>query len=485
MFIPFIVSLWVMLLGFAVFQYSTMRAYQVDVLRGKLAQVSARVIDAYENDIDPSSYLNFITRYFRDDPAYESLRVTIYKDGQRLQSFGPPIALNREEYTRTGGFTLSPLAEKKHTGKARLGDEDRDTYYSVQTSKDGRLLVYSMVPVFRLSSIASSSMPGNVTLIALAVVVITLSIFAYFSTRYFGRNVENLHLLAETTVDNREKIENMKFSHDELGDISRRIVELYNERIDQAKRIEHEHEVALHAIEERAKNKRQLTNNINHELRTPIGVIKGYLDTIIDNPDMDAESRSHFLRKAREHVNRLVNLIADVSAITRLEEGGDMINTEPLNFHDLVYSVANDLRESGDLKDMKFTFDVPMDCMVMGNHNLLTGVLINLAKNSANYSKGHECRLEMTGEDDKFYRFAFYDDGVGVGEEHIPHLFERFYRVDSGRARKAGGTGLGLPIVYNTIVVHGGTIEVLNRKSEDGVSGLEFRFSLQKVVNKR
>ena len=120
----------------------------------------------------------------------------------------------------------------------------------------------------------------------------------------------------------------------------------------------------MHAIEEKARNKRQLTNNINHELRTPIGVIKGYIDTIIDNPTMDDASRMHFITKAKEHVERLVNLIADVSAITRLDEGSDLISTEDLNFHDLVFTVGSDLEESKILGNMAFNFDIDRKSVV-------------------------------------------------------------------------------------------------------------------------
>ena len=268
----------------------------------------------------------------------------------------------------------------------------------------------------------------------------------------------------------------MDYPHDELGEISRQIIHMYNERSKTVLKLKREHKVALHAMEEKARMKRQLTNNINHELKTPIGVIKGYLDTIIENPDMDPASRTHFQLKAREHVNRLVNLITDVSAITRLEEGTGMISTEELDFHDTVYTLANDIEESGSLGEMTFNFDVPFECKIQGNYNLLTGMIINLVKNAAAYSKGTECNLSCTGEDDNFYYFLFRDNGTGVGEEHLPHIFERFYRIDSGRSRKAGGTGLGLPIVQNTVLAHGGKITVENCPG----GGLGFRFSLPK-----
>ena len=128
----------------------------------------------------------------------------------------------------------------------------------------------------------------------------------------------------------------------------------------------------------------------------------------------------------------------------------------------------NDLSATDVLGKMEFVYDVPTDCMIIGNHSLLTGMLMNLAKNAAAYSKGTECGVRLIGEDEKFYRFLLFDNGVGVGEEQLPHLFERCYRVDSGRSRKTGGTGLGLPIVQNTILAHGGTSEIRNNPSGGG-----------------
>ena len=126
---------------------------------------------------------------------------------------------------------------------------------------------------------------------------------------------------------------------------------------------------------------------------------------------------------------------------------------------------------------MEFNYDIPTYCRVIGNESLLTGMLNNLTKNAVFYSKGTECNLILTGQDDTFYHFAFYDNGVGVKESSLPHLFERFFREDSGRSRKKGGTGLGLPIVQNTIEALGGTIQASNREG----GGLLFRFTLRKA----
>ena len=238
----------------------------------------------------------------------------------------------------------------------------------------------------------------------------------------------------------------------------------------------HEHKIAQRANEEKARIKRQVANNLNHELKTPVGIIKGYLDTIISDPGMPDELRINFLKKTQAHTDRLAELLRDVSIITRLDEGASQVELTDFDFHDLAYNLANDLEISHLNGNMDFDYDIPFDCYIKANYTLVSAALLNLVKNAAAYSKGTEITLKITGEDDKFYWFSFSDNGCGVPEQHIPHLFERFYRIDEGRARKSGGTGLGLPIVQSTFTTMGGTISVHNIKP----SGLEFRFSLPK-----
>lgn len=125
---------------------------------------------------------------------------------------------------------------------------------------------------------------------------------------------------------------------------------------------------------------------------------------------------------------------------------------------------------------MKFEYDIPVNCHVKGNANLLTSMLTNLTKNAILHSHGTVMGLKLVVESKRFYTFSFYDNGTGVKAEELPRLFERFYRIDAGRSRKVGGTGLGLPIVKNTVEAHGGTMSVHNRAT----GGLEFVFTLHK-----
>lgn len=481
LFIPLVAGMWIVLIAMGLWTFRTNYQYKLNRAYEQLNLVNERILRFYydgatENEIRP--YLEFVYNYYRDSPEFDRIRISVYEDGRLRYSYGEPIELTAEELDQDAGLTTSPGVDLIPEMN-QLPDDQQYFYYKSTPSADGRLNIITVLPFDK--DIIAAVTPSLRVFVALLLVAIAITIIAYFASRHFARNIRLLRSVAEKAASDPNFIPAVDFPHDELGDINRQIVHIFNERAQAMKRQKREHVVAMHAIEEKAKAKRQMSSNINHELRTPIGVIKGYLDTIIENPDMDANTRQHFIAKAQQHANRLVSLISDVSAITRLEDGGELISTEELDFHDVAFTLSSDVEESGVLGNMAFNFDVPLDCKIMGNYNLLNGMIMNLCRNAAAYSKGDLCELLCVGEDEKFYTFVFRDNGVGVGEEHIPHLFERFYRVDSGRARKAGGTGLGLPIVQSTVLAHGGSITVENRPT----GGLSFRFTLPKMTPKK
>ena len=127
-------------------------------------------------------------------------------------------------------------------------------------------------------------------------------------------------------------------------------------------------------------------------------------------------------------------------------------------------------------KQMRINVKVPEGVVINGNESLVESIFFNLVNNSIAYSGGRDIFISLDEETADYYRFTFADNGVGVSEEHINRLFERFYRVDEGRSRKGGGTGLGLAIVKNAVLFHQGTISVKNRHA----GGLEFTFTLHK-----
>lgn len=477
LFIPLITTIWALIIGMALWQANKERNYQADKLRAQLSLINERIIDAYQTETNPQAYFKFVSMSFQKMPEYESIRISVYKDKSLIYNIGEIVSLSDDEISHDAGLTNTPGEDDLAIGQ----ESDRNVdyfFYKATSSDDGRLEVLTVVPVNDL--IRKASIPDPKIWVVVVIIAVILTVLSYYTTRYLGTNVRILRDFATNAANDRNyKPDISKIPHDELGEITRQIARLHNNLTQALENTKREHDVALHAMNEKARLKRQLTNNINHELNPPVGVIKGYLDTIVDNPDMEPEARDRFITKAQEHVNRLVNLMNDVSSLTRLDEASSIINTEEIDFHDVVYSVVSDCTESGIIGDLSFVYDIPLNCRVNGNFNLLTGMLNNLVKNARLHSKGTECGIKIIGENAKFYTFAFYDNGIGVGEEHLPHLFDRFYRVDSGRTRKAGGTGLGLPIVQNTVLAHGGTIEISNRPE----GGLQFTFTLPKAGN--
>ena len=234
--------------------------------------------------------------------------------------------------------------------------------------------------------------------------------------------------------------------------------------------------LALHEEQEKIRIKKQLTNNINHELKTPVAAVQGYLETMLANPQLGKEQRTAFLEKSLQQVERLRRLLADVSTITRMDEASQLFRKETVVLNDLIEEEVADMALRPEEQRLRVHVDFPNRVEVFGSASLLSSIFRNLADNAAAYSGRPRPLHPAAGGHPQYCKILLADNGIGVDKEHLPHLFERFYRVDKGRSRKLGGTGLGLAIVRNAVAFHGGTISVRNR---DG-GGLEFIFTLRK-----
>ncbi len=307
-------------------------------------------------------------------------------------------------------------------------------------------------------------------------VTLLMSIAGYFATRRIGQNISRLNDFAHR-AERGERIDNAPtFPHDELGEISQHIIRLYADLQRTAADRDREHELALHEEQEKIRIKKQLTNNINHELKTPVAAIQGYLETLLANPGIDAATRRSFLEKSAAQVERLRRLLADVSTITRMDEASQLIHKEPVVLNDLIDEVAADMELRPAEQRLRVNVDFPKRVEIVGSPSLLGSIFRNLADNAAAYSGGRDLFIRLLDDTPDECTILVADNGIGVEQEHLPHLFERFYRVDKGRSRKLGGTGLGLSIVRNAVAFHGGTISVRNRDK----GGLEFVFTLRK-----
>ena len=277
-------------------------------------------------------------------------------------------------------------------------------------------------------------------------------------------NITQLRHFAKRAERN-DDLENVQisFPNNELGEISHHIVRLYA----QLKKSE----------EDKTRLKRQLTQNIAHELKTPVSSIQGYLETIVNNPNMSKEKQQQFLERCYAQSNRLTNLLRDISVLTRMDEASQSFDVEEVNIFQLLHGIQKDVALQLAEKNITFLILIESDVTVQGSSLLLYSIFRNLTDNAIAYAgQGITITVKGVKEDNQFYYFSFADNGIGVATEHLDHLFERFYRIDKGRSRKLGGTGLGLAIVKNAVYLHGGTISV--RIASTG--GLEFLFSLAK-----
>ena len=228
--------------------------------------------------------------------------------------------------------------------------------------------------------------------------------------------------------------------------------------------------------EKEALMRRELTQNIGHELKTPVASILGFTETILENPDLTSDQKTQFIEKSHAQAQRLSALLQDLSTLNRMDYAPGMIEMHKTDVNELVSTVMNDVRISLEKKSMVFKNYLPSSVFIKGNSALLYSIFRNLFDNSINYS-GEKSTIELQAhESSGYWHFIFSDNGTGVDTIHLPRLFERFYRVDRGRMRSIGGTGLGLSIVKNAVMLHGGNIKA----EQNGESGLRFVFSLRK-----
>lgn len=220
--------------------------------------------------------------------------------------------------------------------------------------------------------------------------------------------------------------------------------------------------------------KKRITGNLAHELRTPVTSIRGYLETLVTNPDIASEKREAFMERAYLQSLRLSDMIRDISLITKMEEAPDMLEKEYLGVRKLTEDIIEEFSSEISAGGLTVENMIPYDVSIKANNSLIYAVFRNLVENSIRYGgQGITIHLDCRLADGLAW-FTYYDTGKGVSAEHIERIFERFYRIPEENSHKAEGSGLGLSIVRNAVLFHGGTISA----SPVEPHGLCFRFSI-------
>ena len=240
--------------------------------------------------------------------------------------------------------------------------------------------------------------------------------------------------------------------------------------------------IEIETLKIREEYRKDFLGNVAHEMKTPLFTIQGYILTLLDGAMEDKKIRKKYLERANKAVERLLYIVKDLDTITKLESGTQQVSKHPIDIIALIRSVFEMLEMKAEKKNISLIFDRPYlkEITVLADHEKIEQVLINLIENSIKY--GHtngttEVSVEDLVKDKVIVRVT--DNGDGIGREHLPRLFERFYRVDKSGSRKEGGSGLGLSIVKHIVEAHGERIYV---ESEPDV-GSEFSFTLQKIEN--
>ena len=239
-------------------------------------------------------------------------------------------------------------------------------------------------------------------------------------------------------------------------------------------------EVTIHDVtkeEEQSILKRQLAQNVSHELKTPISSIQGFTETLINNPNMDEEKKAFYIKRCHAQAVRLTSLLHDISMLNKLDESSDSFEMVDINITEVVEGVKQDVSLALEEKNMHIEAELPKELIIKGNTLQIYSIFRNLIDNSILHAGvGTTVFIECYRTDSEYIYLSVADNGVGVESKHLNKIFDRFYRVDKGRSRKLGGTGLGLSIVKNSIQFHQGRISAKNRKG----GGIEFLFTLHK-----
>lgn len=230
-------------------------------------------------------------------------------------------------------------------------------------------------------------------------------------------------------------------------------------------------------LKKAAKYRQEFLADVSHELKTPIFAAQGFVHTLLDNPEEDASIRQKFLEKAAKSLDGLDELVQDLLVVSQLETGAIKVERQPLDLRALVLEVFEQLESKAKRKGVQLRLDGPAGpIMVRADAQRMTQVMSNLIDNAIKYGNEHGLVEVLISEKNKTFLVDVRDNGPGIAAEHLPRLFERFYRVDKSRAKLSGGSGLGLSIVKHILQAHGSKIQVHSKLEK----GTVFSFKLEK-----
>lgn len=302
--------------------------------------------------------------------------------------------------------------------------------------------------------------------------IVTYAVVLAAVKHFIYRKIKLIYKIIYTLKSSKfNQVVSDKLSEDPLGEVMREVQSWAREKggeMDQVQVME--------------TYRKEFLGNVSHELKTPIFNIQGYIHSLLDGELDDKELTRHFLNKAAKSADRMEHLVKDLLSISELESGTDKIDLETFEIYELIQDIIESLEFKAREKDISLGFKQGCNppFFVRADKKKIRQVFVNLVTNSIKYGKPGTQTLIGLYDMDYNYLIEVSDHGIGIEEEHLSRLFERFYRVDKARARDEGGTGLGLAIVKHIIEAHNQTINV---RSTPGI-GSTFGVTLSKALDK-
>jgi two-component system phosphate regulon sensor histidine kinase PhoR len=303
--------------------------------------------------------------------------------------------------------------------------------------------------------------------VALAVFVIAFLTFSFGIDRFIHSRIKVLYRTVHDLKRTRKDPVRLDPKGDVIGLVNAEVSAWSNERMTEIKE-----------LREREQFRREFIGNLAHELKTPIFNIQGYVLTLLEGGLEDDNVNRDFLNRASNGVDRLIKLVEDLDLITKLESGVMDLRVARMDLSELVTDTIENMELPSKEKNVTLVNELGPVLPVLADRDRLSQVFTNLFNNAINYgTDGGKCTVRSYPMDDQVL-VEVTDNGIGISKEHLPRLFERFYRVGKSRARNEGGSGLGLAIVKHIVEAHGGTITVKSKEGE----GTTFSFTLKRAV---
>ena len=467
LFVMLIAFSWSIIFCFIGFQYLREKQYKSDYLSLQLQLYNRHLLEAVEEDGE--THETYIATHQK---PFDNLRISIIAlSGKVLYDNMLPVDSLDNHRMRPEVATAIKKGSGYHIGRQSTSD-GLEYFYSATRGKE--LIARTAIPY---SASLRELLQADWTFLGVMISIsLAMSVLAYFATRRLGKNMERLNRFAAKAEKGEAFDEEEPFPNDELGSISNHIVQLYGQWQQTIKDRDLAHEAALREEKEKIRIKRQLSNNINHELKTPVASIGVCLETLLSGITLTEEKRQELIERCYTHNERLRRLLNEVSLITRMEDGSALIGKEKIVINDMLEEIEEELEIMPEGERFELHTDFNEQVVINGNISLIGSIFRNLTENAIAYSEGKNIYISLLKNNNTECQIRFEDDGKGVEPEQLSRLFERFYRVDKGRSRQMGGTGLGLAIVKHAIQFHGGTITAEIRPN----GGLRFDFSLKK-----